>query len=163
MGNLQSLDRDGALNKAEIDRLERRLRRLGFGRSEVARSDLRSVDGLSQNPFMERIFEMYDSDMDGLLTLADMKCMMELFSRLRDEESRFRFAFLVFDSNNDGKIDKSELMTILQLTNKRRMTPAQLSQIVDSIMARWDSTGHGSLEYDAFKQMMGSTISNLTL
>ena len=63
MGNLQSLDREGALSKAEIDRLERRLRRLGFGRSEVARSDLRSVDGLSQNPFMERIFEMYDSGM----------------------------------------------------------------------------------------------------
>jgi hypothetical protein len=63
MGNLQSLDRDGALSKAEIDRLERRLRRLGFGRLEVARSDLRSVDGLSKNPFMERIFEMYDSGM----------------------------------------------------------------------------------------------------
>jgi Ca2+-binding EF-hand superfamily protein len=54
-------------------------------------------------------------------------------------------------------------MTILQLTNKRRMTPAQLSQIVDSIMARWDSTGNGRLEYDAFKQMMFSTISTLTL
>jgi hypothetical protein len=63
MGNLQSLEREGALSKAEIDRLERRLRRLGFGRAEVARSDLRGVDGLSQNPFMERIFEMYDSGM----------------------------------------------------------------------------------------------------
>ena len=63
MGNLQSLEREGALSKAEMDRLERRLRRLGFGRAEVARSDLRAVDGLSQNPFMERIFEMYDSGM----------------------------------------------------------------------------------------------------
>ena len=54
-------------------------------------------------------------------------------------------------------------MTILQLTNKRGMTPAQLSQIVDSIMARWDPTGHGKLEYDAFKQMLSTTISNLSL
>jgi Ca2+-binding EF-hand superfamily protein len=77
--------------------------------------------------------------------------------------SFFAVAFLVFDSNNDGMVDKSELMTILQLTNKRGMTPAQLSQIVDSIMARWDPSGHGRLEYDAFKQMMGSTISNLSL
>jgi hypothetical protein len=43
------------------------------------------------------------------------------------------------------------------------MTPAQLSQIVDSIMARWDSTGHGRLEYDAFRQMLSTTISNLSL
>lgn len=60
MGNLQSLEREGTLSKAEVDRLERRLRRLGRGRAEVARSDLRGVDSIAQNPFMERIFEMYD-------------------------------------------------------------------------------------------------------
>jgi hypothetical protein len=60
MGNLQSLEREGTLSKAEVDRLERRLRRLGRGRAEVARSDLRGVDSIAHNPFMERIFEMYD-------------------------------------------------------------------------------------------------------
>lgn len=61
MGNLQSLEREGTLSKSEIDRLERRLRRLGRGRAEVARSDLRSVEGLEQNPFLSRIFQMYDN------------------------------------------------------------------------------------------------------
>ena len=58
MGNLQSLDREGTLSKAEIDRMERRLRRLGRGRAEVARSDLGSE--IIQNPFMERLFQIYD-------------------------------------------------------------------------------------------------------
>ena len=61
MGNLQSLEREGTLSKSEIDRLERRLRRLGRGRAEVARSDLRGVEGLGQNPFLSRIFQMYDT------------------------------------------------------------------------------------------------------
>lgn len=61
MGNLQSLDNSVGLSKAEIDRLERRLKKLGRGRAEVARSDLRGVSGLAQNPFMERIFQMYDA------------------------------------------------------------------------------------------------------
>jgi hypothetical protein len=67
MGNLQSLEsqcgENGTLSKAEMDRLERRLRKQGRGRAEVARSDLRAIDGLSQNPFVERIFQMFDSGM----------------------------------------------------------------------------------------------------
>lgn len=60
MGNLQSFEREGSLTKAELDRLERRLRKLGRGRSEVARSDLKALNGLGQNNFVERIFQMFD-------------------------------------------------------------------------------------------------------
>jgi hypothetical protein len=60
MGNLQSLEREGSLTKAELDRLERRLKKLGRGRAEVARSDLKTLDGLGQNNFVERIFQMFD-------------------------------------------------------------------------------------------------------
>ena len=60
MGNLQSLEREGSLTKAELDRLERRLKKLGRGRAEVARSDLKALDGLGQNNFVERIFQMFD-------------------------------------------------------------------------------------------------------
>lgn len=137
--------------------------------------------------------------MDGLLALPDMKSMMDMFTRLRDEETRYRcefqfclvvgcahlgsiskhqlmltfmsslrffphaVAFVVFDANNDGVIDKAELLNVLQLTNKRGMTPQQLVQIVDSIMARWDPRGEGKLEYPAFKDMLSTTISNLSL
>jgi len=69
----------------------------------------------------------------------------------------------VFDANDDGAIDKDELMTVLQLTNKRGMTPAQLAQIVDSIMARWDPSGRGRLEYPAFKALLSTTMANLSL
>ena len=61
MGNLQSFEREGAISKADFDRLERRLKKIGRGRAEVARSDLRSVEGLARNPFMERIFQIYDT------------------------------------------------------------------------------------------------------
>ena len=69
----------------------------------------------------------------------------------------------MFDANNDGAIDRTELLSVLQLTNKRGMTQQQLVQIVDSIMARWDPRGQGKLEYPAFKDMLSTTIANLSL
>ena len=69
----------------------------------------------------------------------------------------------MFDADNDGFIDREELMSVLQLTNKRQMTAAQLGQIVDSMMARWDSSGQGRLQYPDFKDMLSTTLSNLSL
>ena len=61
MGNLASLEQGHGLSKSEVERLERRVRKLGRGRTELARSDLLAVDGLAGNPFTDRIFEMFDS------------------------------------------------------------------------------------------------------
>jgi len=62
MGNLQSLESrstPGELSHAELERLQRRLNRIGRGRAEMARSDLRSIEG--DNPFLERIFQITDT------------------------------------------------------------------------------------------------------
>jgi hypothetical protein len=78
MGNLQSLETGhGKLSKSELDRLERRTRKLGRGRTEVARSDLLAVDGLAGNPFTDRIFEMYDQgDVSSTAAHAVCSCVI---------------------------------------------------------------------------------------
>ena len=69
----------------------------------------------------------------------------------------------MFDTNNDGAIDKNELMHVLQSTNKRGIGDPQLLQIVDAIMAKWDTRGQGMLEYPAFKDMLSSSSMHLSL
>jgi len=60
MGNIHSFDR-GDLSPAERDRLLRRTKKFGHGRAEIARSDLRAIPQLSQNPFLDAIFRLYDT------------------------------------------------------------------------------------------------------
>lgn len=72
-------------------------------------------------------------------------------------------AFRLFDANGDGFIDRSELLTVLQATNKRGMTVAQLAQIVDSTMARWDTAQEGRLAYPAFKSLLSASSAGLSL
>jgi Ca2+-binding EF-hand superfamily protein len=72
-------------------------------------------------------------------------------------------AFEVFDFNGDGFIDRDELLTILQLTNRRGMTLNQLEQIADSTMERWDVQRRGKLIYPEFKALLGASTAVLSL
>lgn len=89
--------------------------------------------------------------------------MLQVLTQLTDQESRFHFAFSVFDTNCDGVIDRSELLHVLQFTNKRGMTPEQLEQVVDSTIARWDEDGSGCLAYPAFRSLLLASTASLSL
>lgn len=104
MGNLPisipGYEPNGALQRIEMERLEKRMKRLGRGRAEVARSDLMSVEGgIGTNPFIDRLFRLYDHDKDGLLVVHDMIRLMQTFKQLgQEEESRYRCMFdLILD------------------------------------------------------------------
>ena len=56
----------GRLTKAQLDRLERRMTRLGRGRSELARSDLIGIPGIQDSIFLDAIFRMYDTGRIGV-------------------------------------------------------------------------------------------------
>ena len=66
-----------------------RLKRLGRGEKELARSDFQMIPELAGNPFLPRIFEMYDADGDGYMGAADLRALLESLTRLRNEEERY--------------------------------------------------------------------------
>ena len=72
-------------------------------------------------------------------------------------------AFEVFDVNGDNFIDRSEFILVLKATNKRHMTTEQLTQIADATIARWDTQGHGKLDYESFKGLISASSSTLSL
>lgn len=71
-------------------RLPHRLKRLGRGEKELAQSDLQMLPELAGNPFLPRIFQLYDQDGDGYITAADMRSLLESLARLGAEEERYQ-------------------------------------------------------------------------
>jgi len=67
-----------------------RLKRLGRGEKELARSDFQMIPELAGNPFLPRIFEMYDTDGDGYMGAADLRALLESLTRLANEEERYQ-------------------------------------------------------------------------
>lgn len=70
-----------------------RLKRLGRGEKELARSDFQMIPELAGNPFLPRIFEMYDADGDGYMGAADLRALLESLTRLANEEERYQCAW----------------------------------------------------------------------
>lgn len=52
---------DGRFSASELERIQRRLTRIGRGRPELAACDLRNM--VPNNPFVDSIFELYDTGM----------------------------------------------------------------------------------------------------
>ena len=62
---------------------------MGRGEKELARSDFQMIPELAGNPFLPRIFEMYDADGDGYMGAADLRALLESLLRLANEEERY--------------------------------------------------------------------------
>lgn len=158
MGNLQSLDnRQAGLSKAELERMERRLKRLGRGEKELARSDFQMIPELAGNPFLPRIFEMYDTDGDGYMGAADLRALLESLTRLANEEERYHFAFRIYDADDDGFVSRADLLRQLTATNRRGLSSGQLEQIVSHTLAAYDADGDGQLSFQEFRALLSAS------
>lgn len=80
----------------------RRLKRLGRGEKELARSDFQMIPELAGNPFLPRIFEMYDQDGDGYMNAADLRALLDSLTRLANEEARFQCAWQLLFRDSAG-------------------------------------------------------------
>jgi len=62
---------------------------------------------------------------------------------------RLKFAFLLFDEDNNGVITKSELIKILK-SNHMAKTDAEVSRKAETIMSQADKNGDGVMSFDEF-------------
>lgn len=62
---------------------------------------------------------------------------------------RLKFAFLLFDEDNNGVISKSELVKILK-ANHMAQTDAEVYRKAETIMSQADKNGDGVMSFDEF-------------
>ena len=65
-----------------------RFLRLAKGGRKVALADFQSVPELAGNPFIMRIFELFDADHDGCLNFEEFIRAVESFGRLYTSEDK---------------------------------------------------------------------------
>ncbi|KXZ47762.1 hypothetical protein GPECTOR_33g644 [Gonium pectorale] len=154
MGNQQGRTLGGRLTKKDIERLQRRFQRLANSNGKVNIAVFESMVELGGNPFVGRIFKLFDESGDGCLNMEEFTRALEYFGQLDAEDEQYRFAFRVYDSDKDGLISSEELFAVLQALLGSTYPDAQLEQVVYNTMSEFDRDGDNKLNFEEFKMLL---------
>ena len=111
--------------------------------------------------------EVFDADNSGEVDFTEFITGMATFSSQANTESKLRFAFKIYDIDNDGFISNGELFQVRlsppTLTNSnnsfwqilrtmvgKNLKESQLQQIVDKTMRSVDADKDGKINFDEF-------------
>ncbi|XP_065583497.1 calcineurin subunit B type 2-like [Artemia franciscana] len=98
----------------EIRRLGKRFRKLDLDNSgSLSVDEFMTLPELQQNPLFQRVIDIFDSDGNGEVDFKEFIQGVSQFSVKGDKESKLRFAFRIYDMDNDGFISNGELFQLL--------------------------------------------------
>ncbi|XP_069995632.1 calcineurin subunit B type 2 isoform X3 [Penaeus vannamei] len=142
----------------EIRRLGKRFRKLDLDNSgSLSVEEFMSLPELQQNPLVQRVIDIFDADGNGEVDFKEFIQGMSQFSVKGDKESKLRFAFRIYDMDNDGYISNGELFQVLKMMVGNNLKDTQLQQIVDKTILFADKDEDGKISFDEFCAVVGNT------
>ena len=73
------------------------------------------IPELAQNPLVRRVIAVLDKNKDGNISFLEFVQGLNSLSAGASQEEKLRFAFQIYDINNDGFISNGELFTVLKM------------------------------------------------
>jgi serine/threonine-protein phosphatase 2B regulatory subunit len=81
---------------------------------------------LAQNPLVKRVIAVLDKNKDGTISFLEFVQGLNSLSAGAENEEKLKFAFQIYDINNDGFISNGELFTVLKMMVGTNLNDVQL-------------------------------------
>jgi len=156
MGNEQSIAAGLAQNtqfsEEELRRLGKRFKKLDVDKNGfISVDEFMSLPELQQNPLVRRVIDLFDTDRNGEIDFKEFVQGLSQFTvKGADKDSKLRFAFKVYDIDQDGYISNGELFQVLKMMVGTNLKDVQLQQIVDKTILIADRDGDGKISFEEF-------------
>jgi len=160
MGNETSLPVEMCANfdAEEIKRLGKRFKKLDLDNSgSLSVDEFMSLPELQQNPLVQRVIEIFDDDGNGEVDFKEFIQGVSQFSVKGDKDTKLKFAFRIYDMDNDGYISNGELFQVLKMMVGNNLKDTQLQQIVDKTILFADKDDDGKISFEEFSEIVGNT------
>jgi serine/threonine-protein phosphatase 2B regulatory subunit len=152
MGNLQSSDEAGiSFTKQELTILYRNFLDLDSDKSgKIEPNEFFDVPELKDNPVVQRVISVFDKNQDGKISFYEFIMGLSTLADNDKKEDKFKFAFQIYDANNDGYISNGDLFKTLRLFVGENFDDVQIQQVVDRTMMTVDKDFDGLISYEEF-------------
>lgn len=151
----------------QIERLYSRFTSLDRGDcGTLSRVDFLRIPELAINPLGDRIVNAFfeESGTDRVNFLQFMKVLAHFRpiegdspNKLNSREEKFKFAFNMYDLDNDGLISKDELLAILHMMVGANISEEQLTSIAERTIVEADANGDGMISFEDFCKALQRT------
>lgn len=144
----------------QIERLYSRFTSLDKTESgALTREDFLRIPELAINPLCDRIVHAFFADSnDDRVNFRQFMKVLALFrpirnvkdDRLNSREEKLRFAFKMYDLDDDDSISREELLNILHMMVGANISQDQLNSIAERTIMEADSIGQGKINFEDF-------------
>ena len=155
MGNIEGVDNPNIFSEEEIKRLYKHFTKLDTDNSgELEPEEFFDVPAIAQNPLVKRVIQIFDKNKDGKISFVEFINGLAALSSTANEEAKLKFAFKIYDMDEDGFISNGDLFKILKIMVGNNLTDRQLQQLVDRTIIEADSDYDGLISYEEFTKMV---------
>lgn len=143
------------LDKKQILRVFSKFQKYDTNNSGVLqKSEFIAIPELANNPFVERIAEVFSEDGSGDIQFEDFLDFMSIFSAEATSDVKASYAFRIYDFDEDGYIGVSDVKNILDLITKDKLTDAEKEEICNKIFGESDMDGDKKLSFVEFDHVV---------
>mmetsp|Transcript_23669 Transcript_23669/g.40725 ORF Transcript_23669/g.40725 Transcript_23669/m.40725 type:complete len:179 (-) Transcript_23669:545-1081(-) len=145
-------------SQKEIKRLVKRFNALDTNKDgDITVQEFLSVPELASNPLVLRMISIFDTDHSNTVNFKEFIEAFSIFRVEGDKEAKLKFAFKIYDVDEDGYISNGELFTVLKLMVGDNLNDVQLQQIVDKTVIEADKDRDGKLSFEEFKGIIANS------
>uniref|UniRef100_A0A8C8SA50 Calcium and integrin binding family member 3 n=1 Tax=Pelusios castaneus TaxID=367368 RepID=A0A8C8SA50_9SAUR len=113
-----------------------------------------SMPELKDNPFRQRIAEVFSADGEGNMTLDDFLDMFSVLSEMAPRDLKAYYAFKIYDFNDDDYICKLDLEKTVNKLTRNELTPEEVCLVCDKVIDEADQDNDGKLSLEDFQHMI---------
>ncbi|XP_023719099.1 NADPH oxidase 5 isoform X4 [Cryptotermes secundus] len=168
LANLSNARPRSGIDKSNLEWLEQLFRQTVGNEREIRRDDFKKIV-ISKNPFFtERVFQIFDKDNSGSISLQEFIDAMHQFAG-QSPDDKIRFLFKVYDLDGDGLIQHRELQHVMRACmeeNGMKFSEEQIDDLTMALFEDADSENRGTITYEALKNQLekhGGLLENLSI
>eukprot|EP00026_Physarum_polycephalum_P015563 Phypoly_transcript_16276.p1 GENE.Phypoly_transcript_16276~~Phypoly_transcript_16276.p1 ORF type:complete len:202 (+),score=28.80 Phypoly_transcript_16276:62-667(+) len=126
--------------------------------------------GLKNSAFAERLFDVFDKNKDAVINFREFVSGLSVFCAKGTLDEKLQLSFRIYDHDEDGFIDKDELMSMLRAIMFDNLifnlSEHHMQALVDSTFKEADTNGDSKISYQEYRDLVNkhpTILNSLTL